>query len=498
MTRAILTGGRPALSAMLAALAVSGCAVGPNFHAPGAPDGTYLAPQGDTPPPSDQRLVEGMAVPARWWSLFQSPDLDRIVQQALRSNPDLEAARRNLAAARASYLATRGQLLPSIDLGASAQRARNPDSLANPLSTNATYYALYSGQASISYVLDVFGGVRRQVEGAKAQAEQQRYEAAAAYATLTANVVGTVIQLASLNDQIDAAGRSVAAANELLRITRRQAETGGASEVDVAAQESALAQAQLQLSPLRKQRAQAQDLLAALTGVSPSNAPRVDFGLAALRLPPELPVSLPATLVRQRPDVLAAEANLHAASAAVGVAVAARLPSLTLSGVTGGASSRAGHVFDYPDTFFTVTGQVAQPVFQGGALYYRQRGAEAAYKQAAAQYRSAVLAGLPNVADALHAVTEDADAFRASTVAEAAAVRSLKLARRQLELGQGGVVQALQAEQAYQTAETTAAQARAQRMTDAVALFQALGGAWWDKESGAGLGPVGNGRDAVP
>jgi len=473
-----------------AALLTSACAVGPNFQRPAAPaiGGYTPAPlprataQAATLGGEAQRFVDGADIPADWWTLFHSPALNALVAAALKANPDLEAAKAGLRAARETYQAQRGALLPEVDAGYSVSRQQASTTLAPPLSSNDDLFTLHTVQLTVSYAPDVFGGVRRQVESARAQADAQRFQTEAVYLTVTANVVAAAIQEAALRDQVEATGKIIASIREVTGVMRRQLALGQISGADIAAQETALAQAEQTLPPLEKQLAQQRDLIADLTGHPSSQAPAERLDLAALTLPPDLPVSLPARLVEQRPDIRAAEANLHSASAQVGVAIAARLPSLTLSANAGGSATNIANLFSNGAGFWSVGAGLAQPIFQGGALLHKQRAAEASLDQAKAQYRSAVLAALQNVADTLQALDADARALEAAAGAEQAAARSVAIARRQLDLGQVGGPTVLAAEQAYQQTVITLAQARAQRYADTAALFQALGGGWWNRE----------------
>jgi NodT family efflux transporter outer membrane factor (OMF) lipoprotein len=269
---------------------------------------------------------------------------------------------------------------------------------------------------------------------------------------------------------------------ETLALTKRQAELGAVAEAAVAAQIAVSAQTQALLPPLQKQLAQQRDLIAALAGRLPADMPSQTFELSALQLPQELPLSLPSQLVRQRPDVRAAEENLHAASADVGVATADMLPQFTLTAGGGSVATQFGDLFKSGTGFWNVAGGITQPLFQGGTLLHKKRAAEAAYDAAAAQYRATVIAAFQNVADTLHALQADADGLQAAAAAERAAADSLNIARRQVELGDMAYIALLGAEQAYQQAASNLAQAQAGRYADTAALFQALGGGWWNRD----------------
>jgi NodT family efflux transporter outer membrane factor (OMF) lipoprotein len=272
-------------------------------------------------------------------------------------------------------------------------------------------------------------------------------------------------------------------------LLQRQYDLGQIASWDVAAQEAALAQVQATLPPLEKQLAQQRDLLTRLAGRFPSELLVEEFELSSLQLPQELPVSLPSKLVAQRPDVQSAEEQLHAASAEIGVSVANRLPNITLSADAGSSATAISQLFTSGTGFWALAANLTQPIFQGGTLLHRQRVAEAAYDQAAAQYRSVVLTAFQNVADTLHAIQSDANALKASVAAERAAAKSLAIARSQLELGQISYLVLLNAELTYQQAMINLVQALSNRYADTAALFQALGGGWWNRSDvTAGVG----------
>jgi NodT family efflux transporter outer membrane factor (OMF) lipoprotein len=319
------------------------------------------------------------------------------------------------------------------------------------------------------------------VESLKAQAGQASFALVAAHITLSANVVAAAIQEAALRTQMDATTRLIAINSETLQILRHQNAKGYASRLDVAAQESQLAQVTATLPPLRKQLAQQRDLLAALSGGFPGGDLPETFELSSLQLPQELPVSLPSQLVAQRPDVRQAEENLHAASAQIGIATANRLPNITLTADAGTMALEAGRMFAGGAGFWDLGASVAQPIFQGGTLLHRERAAKAAYVQAAQQYRSTVLTAFQNVADTLNALEQDADALKTAAAAAAAAQVTLDLTRRQLQTGYASNLALLNAEQTYQQAVINLVQAEANRYADTAALFQALGGGWWNR-----------------
>jgi NodT family efflux transporter outer membrane factor (OMF) lipoprotein len=330
-------------------------------------------------------------------------------------------------------------------------------------------------------VPDVFGLNRRTVESLQAQAEQARFALAATHITLSANVAAAAIQEAALRGQIEATRQLVVVNSNMLQILRLQFDKGYAGRLDVATQESQLAQVAAALPPLLKQLAQQHHLLAVLSGSFPSQGPAEPFELASLQLPQELPVSLPSQLVAQRPDVRQAEESLHAASAQVGIAIANRLPTITLSADAGTMALEAGQMFSNGTGFWTLAGGLAQPIFQGGALLHKQRAARAAYTQAAEQYRATVLTAFQNVADTLIALQQDANGLSAAASARDAAKVTLDLAQNQFQAGYSSYLSLLTAEQTYQQASMNLVQAQANRYADTAALFQALGGGWWHR-----------------
>ena len=480
---------RPELSwtgALAIALALPGCVVGPQFQPPATPAASRFTA---APLPSQtaaaegqaQRFVEGLDIQGQWWTLYHSPALDALVAQALKANPDIEAAQAALRAARETAAAQRGQGLPTVDLGYNFTRQKNSNTIAPPLASNAELYTLHTAQVTVGYVPDVFGGLARQSEAAAAQADAQRFQTEAAYLTLTANLVSAAILQASLAEQIEQTHAQIVAERRALALMQKQFDLGQIARADLAAQANLVAQAEQTLPPLEKQRAQQGDLIAVLAGRAPSEATAQPIALAALTLPPDLPVSLPSKLAAQRPDLRAAEANLHAASAQVGVAIAARLPNFPLSFNLGGSSNDLPSVFSNGNDFWTLTGAIAQPVFHGGSLLHQQRAAEATLDQAKAQYRSVALTAFQNVADSLEAIQGDARALQAAQAAETAAADSLAAARRQVEAGETSSLTMITAEQAHQQALISLTQARAARLADTAALFQALGGGWWNR-----------------
>jgi NodT family efflux transporter outer membrane factor (OMF) lipoprotein len=476
--------------AVLFASCVTGCAVGPDFKPPETPAVTSYTrdtlPVRTASAPEQhgaaQRFVPDMDIPAEWWQVFHSEPLNKLIQDSLAANPNLTAAQAALRQAHEAVLAQRGFYFPSVDGGLNASRNLTPTEALSPAGpTGNPYYSLITPQLNVSFVPDVWGANQRAVESLQAQADSERFQLEATYVTLTSNVVAGAVQEASLRGQIAAVEETIKVERALLDILHRQMTLGQMAGADVAAQEAALAQAQLLLPPLQKQLAIQRDALTALAGRFPSQEIEATFDLQGLALPSDLPLSIPAKLVRQRPDVLQAEANLHAASAQIGQAVAARIPQITLTAGVGNTANSVGNLFTPGTNFWSLAGGVTGPIFDGFTLLHKQRAVQAAFDQAAAQYKATVISALQNVADSLRALQSDADAMQAASASEKAAARSLAIVHKQLDLGQIAYLSVLNAENTFQQARLALVQAEASRLTDTAALFQALGGGWWHR-----------------
>jgi NodT family efflux transporter outer membrane factor (OMF) lipoprotein len=499
------------LLAATAAGATCGCAVGPNYHKPTAPAGAGYAPA-PLPEASSstaihggegQHFVSGRDIPFEWWELFQSPALDSLIKRAFQANPTIAAAQASLVQAQELVYAQRGFFFPTVAATGQAERHKvsgntnssstigvqgngtdllpqreNPNQFPHNL---PSYYTFYTAELTVGFVPDVFGGNRRKMESLAAQREAQRFTLEATYITLASNVVAAAIQEASLQARIRATREIIEADEKSLQILRDQLRLGFAMRIDVAAQEAALAEARTTLPPLQKQFEQTRDLMRALVGKLPNDADQT-FELDSLQLPPEMPVSLPAKIIEQRPDVRAAAAQLHAANAGVGVAVAAMLPQFSITGQYGGNATQIPWMFRHGGPFWSLYGDVTQPVFQGGTLLHQERAAKDALKQAAAQYQSAVIAAYQNVADTLHVSLADSDTLTADVEAENSAKVTYDLTLRQMQAGYVTYLALLSAETAYRHTVLTRVQAQAARYGDTVALFQALGGGWWNRK----------------
>jgi NodT family efflux transporter outer membrane factor (OMF) lipoprotein len=480
-----------ALSCAAAFAVLSGCAVGPDFKRPAAPAVPGYTPEplamqtsaSDAPGGAAQHLATDLDIPGQWWQVFHSERLDKLIHEALAHNADIAAARAGLAVAEENVKAQEGAFYPSLTGNLSPSRNKTATGAVTPVAaTGNPYYNLYTAQLSVSYSPDVFGLNRRTVESLDAQAEMQRFQLEATVLTVTSGLVAAAVQEASLEGQIAATEAIIKAETETLGLLKRQSSLGQIAEANVVTQEAALAQVQATLPPLQKQLAQQRDQVAALTGHYPSEAKDEDFELVVLALPTDLPVSLPSKLVEQRPDIRAAEANLHSASALVGVAIANRLPNLTLTAYDGTSAAKASQLLSPGTGFWSIAAGLTAPIFDGFTLLHKQRAAEAGLEQAAQQYRSTVINAFQNVADALRALQSDADAVKANAAAEHAAAESLAIARRQIELGDVSYLFLLTAQQAYQQAVLARIQTQGNRLADTAALYQALGGGWWNRD----------------
>jgi NodT family efflux transporter outer membrane factor (OMF) lipoprotein len=464
-------------------LTLAGCAVGPDYKRPAPPAASTYLPGHVAVPDAAQTFVRGQDIPGQWWALFHSTQLNALIDRAMAANPNLEAAQASLRQAREEVYAQDGSFLPSLSATFEPSRSKTATRSVSFASANGSpYYTLFTAQLGVSYTPDVFGMNRRQVENLAALTEQQRFQLEATYLTLTGNIVAAAINEASLRAQIAATRLIIAAETELLVVLQKQYDLGQVSQVDVLAQQAALAQVQVTLPPLQKQFDQQRDALSVLVGQSPDQLLTQRFVLDDIQLPRQLPVSIPAALVNQRPDVRQAEENLHAASALVGVAIANRLPVLNLSAVGGSQSNYFRDLFASGNGFWTIAASVTQPVFDGGTLLHKARGAWAALDQAKAQYRATTLSAFQNVADALAALEADANAVDAAETADKAAVASLRIVRLQVQYGQVPYLNILNAQQTALQAELSMIQARASRLADTAALFQALGGGWWHRQ----------------
>jgi NodT family efflux transporter outer membrane factor (OMF) lipoprotein len=477
--------------ALATAMLLASCAVGPDFLHPAAPEvGRYtkepLSPRTsstDAPTGGPQRFVQGRDIAQEWWRMFKSPALNALIERSLNNNPNLQSAIATLRAADQAVYAQEGRFFPLVDASFNPTYNRTSNALTPVPSSNATIYALHTAQLQVSYTLDIWGLNRRMVESLKAQADSQRFQVEAAYLTLVSNIAIAAITEASLRAQIDAANQLISINTKMLDILRRQLDTGYTNRNDVALQEAALAQVRATLSPLRKALQQNRDLLSALSGAYPSEEPHETFRLEAMQLPTDLPVSLPSQLIEQRPDVRMAEEQLHSASAQVGVATADLLPTFTINANAGYINTALAGLLAPQNLFWSVGGTAAQTLFDGGTLLHELQEAKDTYNAAAWTYRGTVIGAVQNVADALRALQNDADALKAARDFERASKISFDLAQQQIQTGNANVLILLTAQQTYLQAVIQVVQARAARLSDTAALYQALGGGWWNRKT---------------
>ena len=468
-------------------IALAGCTLGPDFVRPEvAADAGYSTHNLTTTARADidaggaaQRLIAGMDIPGQWWTLFRSPELNALVEEALRANPDISAAQAALRQANEQVYVDQASLFPVLNGNLSKTRQKVSGTTSGTASS--PILTLSSASLSVSYAPDVFGGTRRQIESSTAQAEYQRFQLEATYLTLSTNVVNTAVSLASLRDQIAATGQIIQLQSDQLDLLQAQRRLGAIADTDVLTQQTALAQTRATLAPLQKQLAQTRNQLMAYLGRFPNQDKGERFNLASLHLPQELPVSLPSAIVEQRPDVRSAQAQLHEASANIGVAVANQLPQFSITGSLGSTVASGSTLFSAGSGVWSLAGAIAQPLFDAGALEHRKRAALAAYDQSAAQYRGTVLAAFQDVANVLRALEADAEALKQQVAAEQSAQASLALVQAQYRLGAVAYINLLTAQQTYQNTVLSRVQAQAVRYSDTAALFQALGGGWWNR-----------------
>jgi NodT family efflux transporter outer membrane factor (OMF) lipoprotein len=470
---------------------LSACAVGPNFKAPEAPRNAGFAPAGQmasettaasSPGGQAQRFVDGMDIPGQWWTLFQSAQLNALIERALANSPTLQAAQAALRQANETVAAQRGSYYPSVSGTVESQRQKGSGAAFGiPGFPSSYYYNLQTASVNVSYTLDAFGGTRRQVEALQAQAEYQQFALEASYLTLTSNIVAAAVNEASLRAQIAATDDIARSQQRQLDITRLRFTAGGASRADVLQQQATLQGTLAALPALRSQLAQERNQLAAYIGALPSDYTGAEFTLDSLNMPQDLPVSLPSKFVEQRPDVREYSALLHQATAQVGVATANMLPQITLTASYGQDAATWSNLFSSSANVYSLIGSLTQPIFKGGQLLHQRRAAVAAAQEAAANYQATVITAFQNVSNTLYALHADADALVAQATAEHTAADSLALVQAQYKSGAASFVQVLSAEQIQQTAAVALVKARAQRFADTAALFQALGGGWWNR-----------------
>ena len=479
------------LLSLLSAGLLSACAVGPDFKQPDAPNtSTYtettlskkLATAPGVPGGTDQEFIEGADIEAQWWELFKSPELDVLIKKALQQNPNLGAADAALRATQENVNAQiGGQYFPAIGLNGGVTRQLQPAAGYGIPSGGSDTYNLYNASVNVTYKLDVFGGARRAVEGARAQAEIAQFQLEGAYLSLTANIVTSAVREAALRAQMQATEEILKAQTNLAEVTEKQLVIGTVSKVDVTSQRTLVSNSQVDLFTYERNLSFARNQLAVLVGELPSNANITKFDLRSLHLPEKLPLSVPSSLVRQRPDVRAAEAQLKATNALVGVATANLLPQFNITGAIGSAALTSAALFGPNATLWSIAGGIFQPLFQGGQLLAQRRGAIANYEQAVYQYQATVLKAFQEVADSLRALETGAQALKSASDAERYAYETLELVQQQYKLGTASYLAVLYYQNQYQITKVKSVSAQATRFSDTAALFAALGGGWWNR-----------------
>ncbi len=467
----------------LICLGAGGCRVGPDFVPPEAPQASRYTAEAQ-PTRTDeaggqaQSFAPGAGIPADWWRLFSSTRLEGLLKQALAHNPTLQAAQASLRQSQANLRAGYGVFYPQVDSGLAASRQQTtPAALGGQGKNNI--FNLVTLNATVSYALDVFGGQRRAVEGLEAQVEQQRQLLRGAHLALTGNLVNAVIARAAYRQQISATRKIIELRQELVRISEAQERAGTVPRANVLSLQSQLAASQATLPALAQKESQAGHLIATLAGSPPAQPPAPPLELAELTLPADLPLSLPSQLARQRPDILAAEAQLHAASANVGVATAALYPSFTLTGMFGLQGNALPDLYTSQGGIWNLGAGLSAPLLHGGTLEARREAAQEAYNQALALYRKTVLDALAQVADTLRGLEHDAQLQQAQEKALSTSQEALRLLKANYQAGTVNYLQVLNASDLYQQAQMGLIQAQAQRLQDSAALLVALGGGWW-------------------
>ncbi|HUK60595.1 MAG TPA: efflux transporter outer membrane subunit [Stellaceae bacterium] len=467
-----------------AVLALGSCTVGPDFTPPTGPTESALTPDHAAESGAgDQHFAVGQKIAGDWWTLFHNDPLNATLEQAIAGNRTIVAARATLAASEESVAQAEAGLFPQLDLSAGPLRQHingAPFGLKKIPAQFPPYSSIYHVGATVSYALDIWGGTRRSIESNEALAQFQDYELDAAYLTLTGNAVLEALTIAALHAETATVDSIIADDETNLRLVNTEVRAGVATQLDIETAQSQLATDRTLLPPLRQQRDAARHALAVLVGRAPGDWSPPDFDLDTLALPAELPLSLPSDLARQRPDILASEAQLHSANATIGVATAQLYPNITLTGSLTQQAVTIDTLFHGASDVWTIGAGLAYPLFHGGALEAQKRRAVDNFNAALATYEQTVLTSFQQVADALDALEHDAEQLAEQQRALSAAEASLDLTRRAYTLGSVGIVQVLDAQRQLEQARLGFVRARAQRYLDTAQLFVSLGGAWWD------------------
>ena len=468
------------LAAAASALTLAACTtVGPNFKTPEGPKGAAAAGYtmaGDSVA-SGVQLTPEARVAGPWWRGFGSPELDATMREALAANPTVAEANANLQKAQAQLAATRGAQAPQVDASGSVQRQRiNIQSFGFSGLPNVTI-PLYSIGAAVSYDLDLFGGRKRATEADRARVDQAAHEADAAYLTLTGDVALQAMRIAGLRAQIAAVEQIVAADRENIAMVRKAQAAGGEARSALSIGVAQLSEDEAMLPPLQRDLDAARHQMALLVGKSPAEWTAPDFDLAKLTAS-VVPVSLPSELVRRRPDILAAEAELHAATAEIGVAVANQYPSIRLSASLTQGAIKPEEILNYSSTGWNLLSGVTAPIFNGGRLKAERKVAEAEANAAMARYQQTVLRAFVQVSDVLSALGADQTAVEALERANAAADAGARDAQTAYRLGGGTLLQVVDSQRTVSRARRALVQAQAQRYADLVELYAATGADW--------------------
>ena len=467
--------------------ALAGCTLGANFQSPKPPAETAYRKDTATTLPAgvrdkSQHIGTGQTLREDWWALFRSPDLDATVQAAIAGNRTLVQARATLEQALQVEIQAAGGLYPQLNVAGGADRQRlNFAALGikpNPLFPRFSEFNVFTVGPQVSYALDIWGGTRRLIEEREAQAEYQAYQMAAAYLTLTSNAVTEAVTIASVRAQIAAADDIIANDEQNLALVKREVQAGEATEIDVESAQSQLENDRTFLPPLRQQLSAARNALSLLVGRAPADWSPPDFDLDRMALPVDLPVSLPSELVHRRPDILAAEQQLRAANAAVGVATAQLFPQINVTAAYEQLSTSVGNWFALQNNAWNIAANLTAPILHGGELTAQKEAARAAFDAARAGYEQTVLQALSQVATVLDALQHDGELVDAQHRALDAAQRALKLTRDSYQGGNVGILFVLDAQRRYEQARLGYVRAVQQRYLDTVQLFAALGGGW--------------------
>ena len=471
---------------LVSAVLLAGCTVGPNFERPQSPTSSdYAAPL----PTSESGPVAdlGQGPQLAWWREFGSAELDSLVDRALANNHSLAASNATLERARQQLAAVTGGRLPQADANARAEHEEvnlagfGFDPAAFGGSGGNPVFNLYSVGGGVSYDLDLFGGKHRAVEQAAARTESQLRQAQAAHLTIAGRVVNQVLAIAAIRTRIATENELIAADQKMVDLTEARCRAGEGTLVEVLNVQSQLAQDRTQLPQLEQQLAEARNMLAVLLGISPADLGPTDFTLDSFTLPQDVPVTLPSELIHKRPDILQAEADLHAATAGVGVATARLYPDITLGVTLTQGAPNIGDILDAGFRGFDIFAGLTAPVFHGGTLKAEQRGAKAEAQAAAADYRQTVIEAFGQVADLLSSLGNDARSVDQQQQALSVAERSRDLSRKSFQVGNSGILQVLDTSRQYDRARSALVEARARQIRNVARLYVATAGGWTGK-----------------